>query len=115
MWMCGGFLCAPAGRVGLAGLIDAARRRGWKRRADPSRRLVDDAIIVGRVAGVVIPERHEDVAGVTAHHNVLELPIERQPVQRQMDLPVIPTSLGPLPPPERDVGDGIPGVVDADE
>ena len=30
-------------------------------------------------------------------------------------LPIIPTSLGPLSPPERDVGDSIPCIVDADE
>jgi hypothetical protein len=52
-------------------------------------RLVDGV----RIAGVVIAQRHEHVAGVAGDHDVLDLRPVRQPVERQMALHEAPVFL----------------------
>jgi hypothetical protein len=45
------------------------------------------------VVAVVIPERHEDVAGVPAHDDVLNLRVDRNPVEREVGLQEAPMGL----------------------
>jgi len=106
--MCGGFFCAPAGRVGLAGLIDAARPALLEPGPASRRQHLGSGVLIHRQ---FLLRQHFDSAVEgkrLSAYSTISAP-------GGADLPVIPASLEPLSPPERDVGDCIPGVVDADE